>query len=93
MASIELTLRIAKALTDIPSGDWDACANPDPATHDPFLSHAFLKALEDSGCVGDKRTRIGSLAHAVQPQLLQRTGYRRVTSERKRSTLEWRCVR
>lgn len=31
---------------------WDACANPDAATHNPFLSHAFLKALEDAGTVG-----------------------------------------
>ncbi|MGE0023932.1 MAG: GNAT family N-acetyltransferase [Hyphomicrobium sp.] len=31
---------------------WDACANPDAATHNPFLSHAFLAALEDAGTVG-----------------------------------------
>lgn len=31
---------------------WDACANPDAATHNPFLSHAFLAALEEAGSVG-----------------------------------------
>ena len=31
---------------------WDACANPDAATFNPFLSHAFLDALETSGTVG-----------------------------------------
>ena len=28
--------------------DWDACTG----THDPFLSHVFLAALEESGSVG-----------------------------------------
>jgi hypothetical protein len=36
----------------IDAADWDACANPDAATYNPFLSHAFLKALEDAGSVG-----------------------------------------
>ncbi len=33
---------------------WDKCANPDTAqrARNPFLSHRFLRALEDSGCVG-----------------------------------------
>ncbi|WP_295558030.1 GNAT family N-acetyltransferase [uncultured Hyphomicrobium sp.] len=31
---------------------WDACANPDATTHNPFLAHAFLDALEKSGTVG-----------------------------------------
>ncbi len=43
---------------------WDACANPGCAPageepgqrerHNPFLSHAFLHALEASGCVGGR---------------------------------------
>ena len=35
--------------------DWDACACPESATGrptDPFTTHRFLKALEDSGSVG-----------------------------------------
>ncbi len=62
MAAIELTLRIAKALTDIPAGDWDACANPDLAAagtetpvsereYNPFISHDFLSSLELSDSV------------------------------------------
>ncbi|MCC7252983.1 GNAT family N-acetyltransferase [Hyphomicrobium sp.] len=31
---------------------WDACANPDAATYNPFLAHAFLDALEKAGTVG-----------------------------------------
>jgi predicted N-acyltransferase len=30
---------------------WDACANPSGHSYDPFLSHAFLSCLEESGCV------------------------------------------
>jgi len=46
-----LKVEVTGAIADIPSAEWDACANPDPATYSPFVSHAFLKALEDSGCV------------------------------------------
>ena len=49
-AKIEVVPRIA----DIPAEAWDACANPDPATYNPFIAHAFLKALEDSGAVGGR---------------------------------------
>jgi predicted N-acyltransferase len=50
-------------MAEIAPADWDACANPDAATYDPFVSHAFLNALEASGCVGDRRT--GWLPHHV----------------------------
>lgn len=36
----------------IAAAAWDACANPDAATYNPFLSHAFLDALEKAGTVG-----------------------------------------
>ena len=49
-AKVEVVPRIA----DIPAETWDACANPDPATFNPFLAHAFLKALEDAGTVGGR---------------------------------------
>jgi predicted N-acyltransferase len=49
---IEVTGRVA----DIPAGDWDACAAPEAADGgrpvDPFTTHRFLKALEDSRSVG-----------------------------------------
>lgn len=50
-------VRIAKsvpAIAEIPATAWDRCANPDPDTHNPFVSHAFLKALEDAGTTGER---------------------------------------
>lgn len=41
-------------IADVPGEAWDACANPDPSRFDPFVSHAFLKALEDAGAVGGR---------------------------------------
>mgnify|MGYP001263656023 CR=1 FL=1 len=46
---IEVVARIA----DIDATAWDALANPDAARSNPFVAHAFLKALEDAGTVGD----------------------------------------
>ncbi len=43
--SERLTLTLHKALGQIPQADWDACAGPD----NPFVSYAFLSAVEDSG--------------------------------------------
>jgi predicted N-acyltransferase len=39
------TLRLVGRLADVSAADWDACAGAD----NPFLSHAFLLALEESG--------------------------------------------
>jgi predicted N-acyltransferase len=36
---------------EVAAADWDRCANPRPLPHDPFVSHAFLKALEDAETV------------------------------------------
>jgi predicted N-acyltransferase len=47
---------IAARIADIDREAWDACANPDPATFNPFIAHSFLEALEDSGCVGGHKT-------------------------------------
>ncbi len=53
-----LQVKIAQGLKAVPASDWDACAvsagsgDDDPVN--PFVSHAFLSALEDSGCVGPK---------------------------------------
>ena len=43
-----MTLRAAASISAIPAARWDALANPDPATSNPFVSHAFLLALEQS---------------------------------------------
>ncbi len=45
-------VKILPGLGAVSAADWDACANPDPGTYNPFLSHAFLGALEQSGAVG-----------------------------------------
>ncbi len=61
-------IRTAPGLKDIPAAEWDACANPRrhgntisageaeeaEETFNPFVSHAFLWALEESGCVGGR---------------------------------------
>ncbi len=43
------TLRALRRIRDIPAADWDALANPPDAPFNPFLAHAFLDALEESG--------------------------------------------
>ena len=62
-------LRIAQNLADVAPDAWDACANPSFETapsgppqdegrcderFNPFLTHAFLHALETTGCVGGR---------------------------------------
>ncbi|ONF95249.1 GNAT family N-acetyltransferase [Sphingomonas jeddahensis] len=44
----KLTARLADGVASIPAAQWDACAAGD----NPFVSHAFLSALEESGSVG-----------------------------------------
>ena len=39
------TVKVLGSLGEVPAAQWDACAGTD----DPFLSHAFLSALEESG--------------------------------------------
>ena len=49
----ELRIRVLPAIGDVPASAWDACANPASNSQDqiynPFISHAFLHALEVSG--------------------------------------------
>ena len=52
-APIEITAH--PTINAIEAADWDACACPeatDGRPNDPFTTHRFLKALEDSGSVG-----------------------------------------
>ena len=37
--------RMADGIGALDAGEWDACAGED----NPFVSHSFLSALEDSG--------------------------------------------
>ncbi|MFN3233638.1 MAG: GNAT family N-acetyltransferase [Alphaproteobacteria bacterium] len=43
-----VTARAVQSIGEVSAADWDACAGDD----NPFVSHAFLLALEESGCVG-----------------------------------------
>ena len=45
----EVIARIAPGVATLDAAQWDALAGRD----DPFLSHAFLSALEESGSVGE----------------------------------------
>ncbi len=49
-STTSLTARVLDRIDEVPASQWDACAGPD----NPFLRHAFLKALEDSNSVGRK---------------------------------------
>lgn len=45
MSGEPVVARVAEGVASFKAADWDACAG----TGDPFLSHAFLTALEESG--------------------------------------------
>ncbi len=63
MSLAEIKITAHRSIADIEASAWDACANPPrPAASggelssggerfNPFLTHAFLHALEASGCV------------------------------------------
>ena len=46
----ELTLTLHPRIAEISAAEWDACAGEG----NPFVSHAFLSALEDSGSAGGR---------------------------------------
>lgn len=51
-----IEISVLTRITGIPATEWDACACPEAATggppDDPFTTHRFLLALEQSGSVG-----------------------------------------
>lgn len=47
-----LQVRVTGQIGTVAAAAWDACANGGASTFNPFISHAFLKTLEDAGCVG-----------------------------------------
>ena len=50
----DIEVTVIGSLTDVSEADWDACACPEAMAGraiDPFTTHRFLKALEDSGSV------------------------------------------
>src|SRR5690349_14913704 len=58
--TVELRIRIASSLAEIPAAAWDACAvsstefSTRGQVDNPFVSHAFLSALEQSKSVGPR---------------------------------------
>jgi uncharacterized protein len=60
MSAAPFTARFISSLDRVDARAWDACANPqapsaeaaDGERHNPFVSHAFLQALERSKSVG-----------------------------------------
>jgi uncharacterized protein len=48
MLEADLTIRVCPSVGSLPAEQWDSIAG----TGNPFVSHAFLTALEDSGSVG-----------------------------------------
>jgi uncharacterized protein len=52
MTDTTFSIAIVPNITEIPAHVWDSLANPDGLPFDPFISHTFLAALEEAGCVG-----------------------------------------
>ncbi|MBB5713365.1 GNAT family N-acetyltransferase [Sphingomonas aerophila] len=50
MSSSTVTARLCDSVAALAAADWDACAG----TANPFVGHAFLTALEESGSVGGR---------------------------------------
>ncbi|MBU3077210.1 GNAT family N-acetyltransferase [Sphingomonas quercus] len=46
----DIAVRIADGIGSLPAAEWDACAGAD----NPFVSHAFLSILEESGSVSPR---------------------------------------
>ena len=62
--SADATFRVVSSLSEINRADWDAVANPPGQATNPFLSHDFLWALEESGAATRKTGWLGQ--HLVQ---------------------------
>lgn len=70
------TLHCLHSLADVPAGTWDALVPADQ----PFLSHAFLVALENTGCVGPDtgwQSAHAVLTHADGAWLAAMPGWRK----------------
>ena len=56
MDQAQIEIQLLPSLSQIAAAEWDACACPEAEgggrPDDPFTTHRFLKALEDSGSVG-----------------------------------------
>ena len=79
--SDSLEIRLHVSLADVAASEWDGCAAPEGSADpvDPFTTHRFLLALEQSGSVGDRTgwapryiiVRDGAETIAVAPAYLK----------------------
>ena len=57
MPKSEITIKVVETLLSVNENDWDACAESEEIDGnrpvDPFTTYRFLRALEDSGSVGN----------------------------------------
>ena len=53
-AEAGLSAHVIETIDAVDAAAWDAVANPVPASFDPFVTHRFLKALENSGSVSTR---------------------------------------
>ena len=51
-ADDEALVKVVAGTAEVVAEDWDRCANPPGRPYNPFVAHAFLKALEDAEAVG-----------------------------------------
>lgn len=47
----QVSVRVEQSISSIDEKSWDALANPNSERFNPFVCHAFLNALEESGAV------------------------------------------
>ncbi|KAG6652323.1 hypothetical protein CIPAW_06G176500 [Carya illinoinensis] len=48
----KISLSVVSSILEVSANDWDACTldATSPEKYNPFLTHAFLSSLEESGC-------------------------------------------
>jgi len=54
-----MKIEIVSSIGQVQAADWDSCANPSGSPFNPFISHAFLNALERSGSAVRKTGWLG----------------------------------
>lgn len=50
----KVSVRVLQGIGEVTASDWDRVATPDAMPANPFVCHAFLKALEEAGTVCDR---------------------------------------
>ncbi len=54
-----MKIEVVSSIDAIKAAQWDGCANPSGRAYNPFISHAFLSALEKSGSATRKTGWLG----------------------------------